>query len=302
MPSKIKKAKVDLMYFPHFNIPIFYFGKFIVEIHDLTPMKFKNIRTKVGIFRFLIKDLTYKILIRLAVKRAQKIITISKFVKKEIINTLKVPSFKIKVIYGASGIKIGQIREQDNILEKLKVAYPFIIYVGNAYPHKNLERLIFAFRKLVIDYKLNLNLVLVGKEDFFYKKLKEKVKNLGLFDKIIFTDYLSDEELLALYRKATFFVFPSLSEGFGIPALEAASLGLPVCSSNSSSLPEVLGEAALFFNPYDIDDIAAKIKKLLDDKNLQEDLKKKGLIQVKKYSWEKMAEEILEVFQEVTEN
>jgi len=150
---------------------------------------------------------------------------------------------------------------------------PYVLYVGNDYPHKNLKRLKLAFDKLVkghnLDYRLILN-----------------------------TKFVSDEELDKLYKDAALFVFPSLCEGFGLPPLEAMKRGVPVASSNAACLPEILGNAAIYFNPLDIGDMVEKIKKTLSDDKVKKDLVQKGYEQVKKYSWIKMAKETLDIYEE----
>lgn len=147
---------------------------------------------------------------------------------------------------------------------------PYILYVGNDYPHKNLKRLKLAF-----------------------EKLKKQGFNYGL---VLATKFVSEQELDDLYKNASLFVFPSLYEGFGLPPLEAMKRGVPVVSSNATCLPEILGNAVLYFNPLDVNDIADKIKKVLTDKNLREQLIQKGFEQVKKYSWEEMARETLKLY------
>jgi len=149
---------------------------------------------------------------------------------------------------------------------------PYLLYVGNDYPHKNLKRLILAFKKLVKEHNLNYQLVLV-------------------------TNFVSEEELNNLYRNASLYVFPSLSEGFGLPAVEAMARGVPVVSSNATCLPEILGEAAVYFNPLDVDDIVRKIKKVLLNKDLQAELVRRGFDQIKKYNWQEMAKKTLEIYQ-----
>jgi len=147
---------------------------------------------------------------------------------------------------------------------------PYVLYVGNDYPHKNLKRLKLAFEKLRgdgLDYEL-----------------------------VLITKFVSEEELDNLYKNASLFVFPSLSEGFGLPPLEAMARGVPVVSSNATCLPEILGDAAVYFNPLDVDDMAEKIKKTLSNDGVKKALIRKGLEQIKKYSWEKMAEETLELY------
>lgn len=148
---------------------------------------------------------------------------------------------------------------------------PYILYVGNDYPHKNLKRLNLAFEKLVKEHNLNYELILI-------------------------TKFVSEEDLDKLYRNASLYVFPSLSEGFGLPPLEAMARGVPVVSSNATCLPKILGDAALYFNPLDIDDMAKVIKKALLDNNLREELIKKGFEQIKKYSWQKMAKETFKLY------
>lgn len=147
---------------------------------------------------------------------------------------------------------------------------PYILYIGNDYPHKNLGRLKSAFEKIKAD-GIGCELVLI-------------------------TEFISEEELDNLYKNASLFVFPSLCEGFGLPPLEAMKRGVPVVSSNAACLPEILGNAVLYFNPLDIDDMADKIKKVLADEDLRKDLIQKGFEQIKKYNWQKTARETLEIY------
>lgn len=144
---------------------------------------------------------------------------------------------------------------------------PYILYVGNDYPHKNLKRLKLAFKKLNLDYRL-----------------------------VLVTEFISEEKLDELYKNASLYIQPSLVEGFGLPPLEAMARGVPVVSSNAACLPEILGKGAIYFNPLDIDDIVEKIKKVLLDDQVKKELIRKGFEQVKKYTWQKMAKEILEIY------
>lgn len=177
----------------------------------------------------------------------------------------------------------------------MKPRKPYLLYVGNAYPHKNLERLLMSF-KLILEQKPNLHLVLVGKIDYFYKRLKKMVQGLGLKQNVIFTGQVSDQELSRLYIDALVYVFPSLAEGFGLPGLEAMAKNLPVISSNKEPLPEIYGSAAIYFNPEDVDEMSRAILQVINDKDLREKLRKAGQVQVKKYSWERCAQETLEVY------
>ncbi len=171
---------------------------------------------------------------------------------------------------------------------------PYLLYIGNAFPHKNLERLVLAFGKIK-QKKPNLNLILVGKIDYFYKRIKRLVKELDIKD-IHFLGRVSDKELELLYKNAIAYVFPSLKEGFGLPGLEAMKNELPVISSNKASLPEVYGKAALYFDPEDVNDIFKNILKILNNQEKRKELIKKGKKQAKKYSWETCAKQTLKVY------
>src|SRR3989339_521046 len=294
MPLAIWKEKVDLMHFPHFNIPIFCPIKFVATIHDLILLQFPTPRaTTLEPIVYKIKYLAYKFVIWFAVWRARKILTVSEYTKKEIIKYFKIKEKKIEVAYEAcDGVEHGQLKiPEKESLAKLGITKPFILYVGNAYPHKNLETLIEIYRDLAIDCQL----VFVGKEDYFYKRLKEMVCE-NEKEKIIFTDFVSEAVLADLYRGARLYVFPSLIEGFGLPGLEAMNYGLPVVASNSSCLEEIYEDAAIYFNPRDKDDIIKKIKLIYFDEELRKRLSEKGFLQIKKYSWESLAKKTLEIY------
>lgn len=179
-----------------------------------------------------------------------------------------------------------------------KIKEPYMLYIGNAYPHKNIERLISAF-KIVLQKQPELHLVLVGKIDYFYKRLQRLVKELNIEKNVIFAGYVSDSELSWLYTHGLVYAFPSLSEGFGLPGLEAMTHSLPVISSNKEPLPEIYGSAALYFNPEDINEMARAILQVVQSKELREELKKAGRFQVKKYSWDRCAKQTLEVYKNV---
>jgi len=302
MPFKIYQQKVDLMHFPHFNVPIFYFGNFVVTIHDLILRHFKTSKAStLGIISYQLKHWAYRIIIWLAIKRAKKIITVSNFVKDDITGVFKINTEKISVTYEGTPQKISNFQFPISNLNKYGMTKPYLLYVGNAYPHKNLEKLIGAFGALISSNK-DLKLVLVGEMDYFYQRLKKYVmeKFPQMANKVIFTDFVSDEELAVLYGNSAIYVFPSLCEGFGLPPLEAMAHGVPVVSSKSTCLPEVLGEAALYFDATSPQDMAEKINKVLSDKSSRQKLITAGYEQIKKYSWQKMAEEILKIYIEKT--
>lgn len=295
MPIAVWRNEIDLMHFPHFNIPIFCPTKFVVTIHDLILLQFPTPRaTTLGPLLYKIKYLGYRLVIGLGLRRAVKILTVSECTKKELVRFFKISPEKIVITHEAcDGVEYGQLgMPERNILKKFGVTKPYLLYVGNAYPHKNLEGLIKFFKKINLEYQL----VLVGKEDYFYKRLKQETKESKVKDKIIFTDFVSEKELADLYRNARLYVFPSFVEGFGLPGLEAMSYGLPVAASNSSCLPEIYGQAAVYFDPKNLEDMAEKIEKVLFDENLRQELIIMGFEQIKKYSWRKCAEQTLAVY------
>jgi len=296
LPFKIRQQEVDCMHFPHFNVPIFYSQPFIITIHDLILKKFPTRRAStLGPIRYWLKNLAYNLVIKLALKRAKKIIAVSEYTKEDILKYFDVESDKIKVIYEGSSyegssepLEVGPQQRSDLHAD----TNPYLLYVGNAYPHKNLERLISAFKKISQEEK-KLKLILVGELDYFYKRL-QKISPAN----VIFTDFVSDQRLFNLYQNASLYIFPSLYEGFGLPPLEAMAHNLPVVSSNSSCLPEILGQAAIYFDPENTDDMINKIKKVLQDKELQKKLISRGQKTIKKYSWQKMAQKTLRVYHE----
>ncbi|MBI5793867.1 glycosyltransferase family 4 protein [Candidatus Uhrbacteria bacterium] len=180
-------------------------------------------------------------------------------------------------------------------MARILAGSPFLLYVGNAYPHKNLETLLSAF-SLFHKSHPNVHLVLSGRGDVFYERLQKEVGRLNLENHVRFVLNPTDQDLAALYRQASVYVFPSKCEGFGLPPLEAMSFGVPVAASNTSSLPEILGEAAVYFDPKDPEKITQAIRKVFEDPSLQETLRKKAFEQIKRYSWKKMAEQILHVY------
>lgn len=298
MPRAIAKEKIDLMHFPHFNVPLLYRGKFIVTIHDLILTHFPTQRAStLGPLKYFIKHRAYKKVISQAIKKSKKIITVSNYTKKEIIDTFKVNPSKIEVTYEAcSDFKstLAHI-DKEKFFKEMGIFSPYILYVGNAYPHKNLELLLEAFKDVITE-KIDLQLVLVGKMDYFFERLKNLVNRLKLEKKVVFPGYVTDEELKAFYQNAKLYIFPSKVEGFGLPPLEAMAQGLPVVSSSSSSLPEILGNAAYYFNPDKKEEISMAIKEVLANDKLREEMKKNGYNQVKKYNWEKLAEQTLNIY------
>ncbi len=300
MPAIFKSAQLDLLHVPHFNVPYFYRGKFVVTIHDLIHHHFsQESATTKNPLVFKLKRFGYKSVITNAIKKSSRIITPSNFVKSEIVKTFKVNSDKIKVTYEAA--EEEYFNHEPFILKKEgpTINYePFILYVGNAYPHKNLNRLLDAFKLLTVNREQStIKLILVCPRDVFWQRLQQEIKSRNLENKVEMKGYLNSGELSELFSHARAYIFPSLSEGFGIPGLNAMAAKLPLISSNIPTLNEIYGSAAIYFNPNDPKDIAEKISKVINSKKISSELIKKSQNQVKKYSWQKMAKETLKVYE-----
>lgn len=301
----LKQHPVDLMHFPHWNIPLLYNDPFIVTIHDLLLMHYPSKQaTLLGPLLFKIKYAAYKQALAHAVQKSKKIITTSQYTKKDIIDTLSVSPEKIEVVYQAPGMTCS--KTDDHIIEtrkkldtKFGIEKPYFLYVGVAYPHKNLDFLLTAWEKFFAESRGTYQIVLAGKSNYFYEQLHKRVRRMPSRDlraSIVFTDYVLDDELCDLYYAAKAFVFPSLYEGFGIPALEAMAASIPVISSNATCMPEVLGNAAIYFDPKNPDDLCNKMREVSNYSTEMWSYVAKGHEQVGKYSWEKFGVETYTVY------
>lgn len=302
LPKIILSIRPDLIHFPHFNIPVTYRGKYVVTIHDLIKSDFASQASSTRApLVYWAKHFVYERVVRLAVRRARQVIVPTNTIKEKVIKQLGTPEDKINVTYEAAEEKFfawGEAKlsesEIKKVLDKYHVKTPFIIYVGNSYPYKNLDRLLEALKLL----PSNLSLVNPSPRSIFRERLGEKARELGLSDRVFLPGYVPDEDLSVLYRGAEAYVFPTLSEGFGIPPLEAMASKLPVVCSDIPVLREVCGDNALYFDPLNVGDIASKITQVLDDKKLRTYLIAQGLERAKQFSWRKMAAQTLKIYEE----
>ncbi len=223
-------------------------------------------------------------------KNASLIFTISNSSKDDIINEYKLPESRVVVTHLGIKPEVFENKVKD-IKKKYKIDSPFILFVGTLQPRKNIVRLVEAFSKLK---QKNLKFVVVGKKGWQYEEILEAPEKYRVKDRVMFLDFVPDEDLAKLYKDALCFVLPSLYEGFGLPILEAMKYGCPVITSNVSSMPEAGGDAALYVDPENVSDIAEKIEKLITDEKLRAELIEKGYKQVKKFSWEDTARKTLE--------
>lgn len=286
-PQIIEKENLSLMHFPYFSVPIWYRGKFVVTIHDVILHHFPTGKAStLPTPLYWLKQVGYRAIIARAAARAAKIITPSKATAKEVEKTLHIDSKKIEVTY--EGVSLSSLTQ--TITKE-----DYILYVGNAYPHKNLPFLLRAFI-IVYFHHPKVKLVLVGKDDYFYKELEKYIDLYGLREAVVRKTEVSDEELQKLYQKAKALVVPSLMEGFGLPGLEAMSQKCLVLSSNIPSLKEIYQDAALYFSPKDTQVLSDLLEKVIDDK-IDKTYITKGEKRVKEFSWKKMAAQTRDIYE-----
>jgi glycosyltransferase involved in cell wall biosynthesis len=284
----IEAQHADLVHFPFVQQPVWYRGKVVTTMQDLTTIRFRNPLKNPIVF--WTKQQVYKWVNKRAAHKSIEIITISEFVKQDIVDYTRISPEKITVTY-ESADQITDTPESVSSLEGKK----FLMYVGRPQPHKNLDRLIEAFAILQKE-RPDLYLALAGKKDTLYEQVGQRAEAKGIKN-IIFTDFISEGQLRWMYENCAAYTFPSLSEGFGLPALEAQQHGAPLVSTNATCSPEIYGNGAQYFDPLDINDMAVKIAEVLDDPVLREDLVDKGRNNAAKYSWSRMAEQTLAVYE-----
>ncbi|MEI6751446.1 MAG: glycosyltransferase family 1 protein [Candidatus Saccharibacteria bacterium] len=283
----------DIVHYTTNAQPLFYFRPTITTTMDLTMLRFTR-AGKTPLPIFWLKMAAYRTMFWLGNKKSKAIIAISNFTRDDLIKNYPFTKNKITVTYCASE---PPIRENAKKPTYLGNGEPFLLYVGAAFPHKNLPFLVDSLPEIV--GQPDLKLVLAGKKEYYYRKLDEYIGKKSYSNRIITPGFVSDAELKWLYENCSAYVFPSLSEGFGLPGLEAMVHGCPVVSSNATCLPEVYGDAAHYFDPKNVDDMTNKISSVLTDKKLRDELISKGYKQAAKYSWQKMAQQTLDVYNEV---
>jgi len=294
----ILKERVDIMHFPSFNAPIFYFGKRVTTIHDMTPKYFPG--HKMNSF---IRRKAFAAVFKRSVIASKKIIAVSLYTKKEILSYYHVLPKKIEVIYeGVPYLKKHTPKSglsKDEFFKKYGITTPYIFYSGVWKHHKNIIGLLNAF-KIVLKKHHDLKLVLGGKEDEFYQEPREVIEKLKLKDNVITPGFIEHKDMGMFLENAEAFVLPSFVEGFGFGPLEALSHGTSVVVSGSGAMPEVLGDAAIYFDPKDPNDIAAKIESILEDQNLRARLLEKGKERLKRYDWESCALETIALYNSIS--
>lgn len=296
LPGILNKENLDLVHFPHFNVPIFYRKPFVVTIHDLTHTKFPG-RKKSHLFH----RLAYNLVLSKAISAPKKIIAVSESTKKEILEFFKVPQDKISVIYEGANESYKLMDKQEAfkiVSNRYGVAKPYILYVGVWRRYKNLPKLAAAFDKLR-QKGIDMQLVLAGEVDPHYPEIKNHVSRITYHDSLIMSGRVPEQDMQALFSAATVFVLPSLAEGFGLTALEAASCGIPIACSDIPTLHEVLGQAAEYFDPENLQNMTEVIENLLRNPKRQEELANLALSRAKHFSWSIAAEETIELYKSI---
>lgn len=280
------------------HLPNQHFGRFafflqtpfVITVHDVARFRFRltkeTLSERIGLW-----------LDKRGIKGANLIIAVSQFTKRDLIELLKVPPDKVAVVYNGINHRVFYPRE------KRPLSPPYLIYAGSERPRKNLGRLLEAFAKLKREFP-ELKLVKVGeagRDPRFRQATLAKIKELGLEGEVIFMGHLRDGKLAEYYSGALCMVYPSLYEGFGFPPLEAMACGCPVAASRTTSIPEVVGDAGLLFDPRNVEEMAETIKRIITDEELRKKLIEKGLERSKRFTWQRAAERTWQLYRRLAE-
>jgi glycosyltransferase involved in cell wall biosynthesis len=302
-PLFIRNFAPDLVHIPLNTVPLFLPNPYVVTIHDMSSLLFGSHvagwRESMRLFRF-----------RRGLVRASRVIVVSDATRRDVENLLGIPKSRVRLVYSAPDpqfLDAGGSQEEPErrrILERYQIDYPFILYAGRIRPHKNVPRLVEAFA--VVRGELenhpeyrDLRLIIIGDEISKHPEVRRAVIQTRMEQAVRFLGFVPFDTLKVFYAAARVFVFPSLYEGFGLPPLEAMATGTPVVTTNVSSLPEVVGDAAMIVNPENVFDVARGIREVLLDHELRERLIRQGYAQLSSFSWQRTAEQVLEVYREV---
>lgn len=305
---KIIECKADLLYVPHFNIPVLYTGNLVTAIPDIIMHHFSTERgTTLPKLYFKFKKLVYKVVVWCAVKKSYKIIVPSKDVIEDFLRAYPKTS-RNKFILAYEGVDpsfTAEVSDSDKMFSEFGIRPPYLLYISSMYEHKNVPFLLDMFKEFLKSSGNDYQLVLIGKKDKFSERIAELVKQKGLEKNVIMpgmTRYVKDSEITALRKNASLYVFPSLKEGFSLTPLEAQAVGLSCLISDIPCHREIYGDSVLYFDPHDMCDAVEKMKIVLNDANLRHLLVEEGYENVKKYDWRKTGEITLAVFNDLLKN
>jgi glycosyltransferase involved in cell wall biosynthesis len=288
LPRLARKHEVDILHSPANMAPLFYRGASIVHIHDLCFV------VNPQWYSYLFHT-AYNVAIPRLAKRASRVITNSNNSRNDLLQFYQVDASKVRLIYWAVDQTFGSEPVSDRRIDE---EGDYILYVGSLEPRKNIATLIEAYEQLRTDNPdLKTKLILIGGESPLFAAVRLQIKQFH--NDVVFKGFVSDDELKQYYRNALVVAYPSLYEGFGLPPLEAMASGAPVVTSNTSSLPEVVGDAALMVSPYDCAQLAGTLARVIRDRRLREEMRRRGFEQVKKFNWYRVARNVLAVYYEV---
>ncbi len=296
VPWVLRRERPDVYHAPHYVLPAGVRCRSVVTIHDCIHLMFPQYLPNKAAYAYARASMWA------AARRSDCILTVSEASKRDILHFFDVPPEKIVVVYNAIDDHFWLTPPDEDVArvrERYQLDHEFVLYVGNIKPHKNLVRLIEAFAEFRKTGFEPVKLLIIGDEISKLPALRRAVHRHKLHKHVRFLGYLPDRTLAILYRLATVFVFPSLYEGFGLPPLEAMASGTPVVTSNVSSLPEVSGDAAILVDPYDVDSIVDGLRRVVGDRAVAADLRRRGLERAREFSWERSVEKTRQVYQEV---
>lgn len=302
-PSALRHLRPDLVHLPLNAVPFFTPKPYVVTVHDMSSLLFADHRTG-------IRDELKLYWFRRGLLRADKVISVSDATRRDVQNTLGIPENRIRMIYNAPDPMFTaparglELDETYRTMERYQINYPFILYAGNIKPQKNIPRLVEAFAVLKGELSSHpiysdLRLIIIGDEISKFPSVRHAVIRTRVEQSVRFLGFVPINTLRIFYKAAAAFVFPSLYEGFGLPPLEAMACGVPVITSNVSSLPEVVGNAAIIVNPENVFEIARGIREALLDEEARRRCIQRGYEQVRRFSWRSTAEQVLDVYREV---
>ncbi len=288
----LNKQNLDLMHFPNFNVPVFYKKPFVVTIHDMVHHKLGGAKKTHAVHFW-----AYKKVMAAAAKNSKRIITVSNFSKQEIHQVLNISLAKIEVIYeGPTLTTQVDPKYIERVKKQLFLHKPYFLFVGVLERKKNVVNLTRGFDIFLKKYKLDMDLVIAGKADKHYPEIKHHALDILNRERLVFTGYVEDRELAALYAGAYAFANASVNEGFGLPGVEAMQFGLPLVVANTPVFNEIYDNAAVYFDALDVNDIAEKMHLLARDKQFYEQMQKHSLQQGRLFNWQETAKKTLEVY------
>ena len=296
IPLAVKRERLDLFHATHYVLPAMTPSKTVVTIHDCIHLMFPQYQRHRVAYAYARASLFT------AAHKSDRIFTVSEQSKRDILKFFNVPPEKIVVTPNAIDNRFSAPPSEEHVTqtrERYQLSHSYLLYVGNIKPHKNLERLIEAFHLVRLQGRSELELLIIGDEISKLQSLRRAVRKYDIHRYVRFLGYVPDKTLAVLYRLASVFVFPSLYEGFGLPPLEAMASGTPVVTSNVSSLPEVVGDAAVLVDPYNAEAIAHGILTVLRSMHLRNELRERGLKRVKDYSWTRSVQRVRQIYGEV---